>query len=158
MAVKAAQVKELRQLTAAPMLDCKRALEASDGDIEKAREWLNERGLNRAAKKSDRDTREGRIQSYIHTGNRVGVMIEVNCETDFAAHSAEFEAFCHDLTMHIAMANPTYIAVEDIPEALIAEKREKFKAAALDEGKPDAIAEKIAGVNIGLYATFAGSQ
>lgn len=144
MPISAAQVKELRELTSAPMLDCKKALDASDGNVEKAREWLTERGLNRAAKKAGRSTGEGRIQSYIHTGNRVGVLIEVNCETDFVARGVEFETFCHELTLHIAMANPTYLAVEDVPEAVVAEKLDKFKAAAIEEGKPEHIAAKIA--------------
>lgn len=144
MAISAAKVKELRDLTAAPMLDVKKALEAANGDLDKAREWLNERGLARAAKKADRDTSEGRVHSYIHTGGRVGVMVEVNCETDFVARGEDFGQLCHDLCLHIAMADPTYLTRDEIPEDVIADKRQRFAAAAMEEGKPANIAEKIA--------------
>lgn len=144
MTITAAMVKELREQTGAPMLDCKRALEATQGDLEKALAWLDERGLAKAAKKASRETSEGLVYAYIHPGNRVGVLVEVNCETDFVARGETFRQLCHDLTLHIAMANPLYLGKEDVPQTVIDEKLAHFKALAIEEGKPANIAEKIA--------------
>ncbi len=143
MAVTAADVKSLRERTQAGMLDCKKALVASDGDIEKAIEWLREKGLSKVAKKAGRDANEGVVSSYVHQGGRVGVLVEVNCETDFVARSEDFQAFVHDLMLHITMADPLYKTVEDIPAADLDKEKERFKKMAMDEGKPEHIAEKI---------------
>ncbi len=143
MAVTAADVKSLRERTQAGMLDCKKALVASDGDIEKAIEFLREKGLSKVAKKAGRDANEGLIESYIHQGNRVGVMVEVNCETDFVARSEDFKQFVYDLMLHIAMSDPLYKTVEDVPAADLEREKERFKKMAMEEGKPEHIAEKI---------------
>lgn len=144
MAVTAARVKELREATGAPMLDCKKALQAHDGDIDKALAWLREKGLSMAAKRAEREVSEGVVDAYVHHGNRVGVMVEVNCETDFVARSEEFRAFVHDLLLHIAMANPTYLSGDDVPLEVIEEQKEEYRRQARAEGKPAEIAEKIA--------------
>src|SRR5687767_10535721 len=106
MAISAAEVKKLREATGAPMLDCKNALEQHQGDFEKAAEWLKEKGLAKAAKKADRTANEGRVEVYVHPGNRVAVMVEVNCETDFVAKTEAFQNFAHNVALHIAMAAP----------------------------------------------------
>jgi elongation factor Ts len=144
MAISAADVKKLREETQAPMLDCKKALEASDGNFEKAIEWLNAKGLSKAAKKADRETREGLVESYIHQGNRVGVMIEVNCETDFVARNDDFKALVRNLLLQVAMTSPVYVSEEGVPAELVAEKKTVFASEAMAEGKPANIAEKIA--------------
>ncbi|HUN23050.1 MAG TPA: translation elongation factor Ts [Anaerolineales bacterium] len=144
MAISAADVKKLREETQAPMLDCKKALEASDGNFEKAIEWLSAKGLSKAAKKADRETREGLVESYIHQGNRVGVMIEVNCETDFVARNDDFKALVRNLLLQVAMTSPVYVSEEGVPAELVAEKKTVFASEAMAEGKPANIAEKIA--------------
>ncbi len=151
MAVTAAQVKELRAATSAPMLDCKKALEAHNGDFDKAVQWLREKGLSKASKKADRSANEGAVDAYIHHGNRVGVIVEVNCETDFVARSQEFKDFVHDLLLHIAMANPLYLKQEDVPEDLLDEEKAIYAQQAKEEGKPDDIAEKIAVGRVNKY-------
>ncbi|NDJ54720.1 MAG: translation elongation factor Ts [Chloroflexi bacterium] len=143
MAVDAKLVKELREQTGAAVLDSKRALEESDGDIEKAKEWLAEKGLATARKKAGRVAREGVIENYTHTGGRVGVMVEVNCETDFVAATDQFKDFAHDVALHIAFANPQYVDVSDIPEAVLEEEKEALFEEAKESGKPDNIIEKI---------------
>lgn len=143
MAISAAEVKKLREETGAPMLDCKNALEQYNGDFEKAVEWLKEKGLAKAAKKADRTTNEGRIEVYVHPGNRVAVMVEVNCETDFVAKTEAFQAFAHDVAIHIAMAAPQYVDVTDIPAAELEANKAKMREEALAEGKPAHVADKI---------------
>jgi elongation factor Ts len=143
MAISAAEVKKLREATGAPMLDTKNALELHNGDFEKASEWLREKGLVKAAKKADRETREGRIEVYVHQGNRVAVMVEVTCETDFVAKTEAFQSFAHDVALHIAMAAPKYVDVTDIPAAELEENKAKLRQEALAEGKPEAVADKI---------------
>ncbi len=143
MAISAADVKKLREATGAPMLDCKNALEQNGGDFDKAMEWLKERGLAKAAKKADRATHEGRIEVYVHPGNRVAVMVEVNCETDFVAKTEAFQAFTHDVAIHVAMAAPKYVDMADIPAAELEEAKARLRAEALTEGKPEHVAEKI---------------
>jgi elongation factor Ts len=143
MAISAAEVKKLRDATGAPMLDTKNALEMHNGDFEKAAEWLKEKGLAKAAKKADRETREGRIEVYVHPGNRVAVMVEVTCETDFVAKTDAFQAFAHDVALHIAMASPKYVDVADIPAAELEANKAKLRQEALSEGKPEAVADKI---------------
>jgi len=115
-------IKQLREETSCGVIDCKNALEQSGGDIDKAKEILRERGLQIAAKKSSRSVKEGRVETYIHMGNKIGVLVEVNCETDFVARSEDFVCFCKDIAMHIAAMDPRYIAEADIPEACLSEQ------------------------------------
>jgi len=143
MAISAAEVKKLREETGAPMLDCKNALEQHNGDFAKAVEWLKEKGLAKAAKKADRATQEGRVEVYVHPGNRVAVMVEVNCETDFVAKTDAFLAFAHEVAIHIAMAAPKYVDVTNIPPAELEATKTKLRDEALAEGKPANVAEKI---------------
>jgi len=143
MEIKSTLVKDLRERTGAGMMDCKKALEESAGDVEKAIEFLRIHGLSRAAKKAGRDASEGLVVSYIHPGNRVGVLLEVNCETDFVARTDEFQALVKNLAMHIAAAAPIGVSREDIPADLLAKEKEVFRAQALEEGKPAGVVDKI---------------
>jgi elongation factor Ts len=143
MEISAGMVKELRERTGAGMMDCKKALAESAGDVEKAIEFLRVHGLSRAAKKAGREASEGLVYSYIHPGNRIGVLIEVNCETDFVARTDDFQGLVHNLAMHVAAAAPLGVTREDIPADLIEKEREVFRQQAREEGKPDAVAEKI---------------
>jgi elongation factor Ts len=143
MSITAAQVKELRDKTGAGMMDCKKALAEVDGDVEKAVEYLRKKGIASAAKKAGRATAQGLVESYIHPGGGVGVLVEVNCETDFVARTDEFKQFVHDLAMHIAATNPVAVSADDIDADLLAREREIFIAQAKEEGKPEAIAEKM---------------
>src|SRR5574341_687650 len=143
MAISAAEVKKLREATGAPMLDCKTALEQFSGDFEKAAEWLKERGLAKAAKKADRAANDGRIAVYVHPSNRVAVMVEVNCETDFVAKTAAFQNFAHNVALHIAMAVPRYVDLADIPAAELEAKKAEMRQEAIAEGKPAHVADKI---------------
>lgn len=141
--ITAALVKELREKTGAGMMDCKKALTETNGDIEKAITYLREKGLASAAKKSGRTAAEGAVGSYIHMGGKIGVLVEVNCETDFVAKTDAFQAFVKDIAMHIAAANPTYLNESEVPEDVIASEREVYKQQAINEGKPENIAEKM---------------
>src|SRR5258708_39962603 len=143
MEITTQQVKELRELTGAGVLDCRKALQATDGDFEKAAATLREKGLAAAAKKADREAREGIVELYSHGGGRVGVMVEVNCETDFVARTERFRTFAHDLALHIAASNPKWVDVTDIPASVIEEKRAADRAQALAEGKPERVVDKI---------------
>jgi len=143
MAVSAAEVKKLREATGAAMLDCKNALEQHNGDMEKATEWLKEKGLAKAAKKAERTAKEGRVEVYIHPGNRVAVMVEVNCETDFVAKTEAFQEFAHNVALHIAMSAPKYVDVTDIPAADIEAAKAQMREEAAAEGKPAQAIEKI---------------
>ncbi len=143
MTISVEQVKQLRKATAAPVLDCKKALQSSDGDFDLAVDWLRQKGLAAAAKKSGRLANEGVVDAYIHHGNRVGVIAEVNCETDFVARSEDFRALVHDILLHIAMANPLCVDVDDIPADTLTREKELFREKALQEGKPDHISDKI---------------
>ncbi|WP_425447466.1 translation elongation factor Ts [Dethiothermospora halolimnae] len=142
MAIKAAMVKDLRERTGAGMLDCKKMLEKTDGDIDKAVELLREKGLSKAEKKAGRVAAEGIVESYIH-GGRIGVLIEVNSETDFVAKNDEFKQFVKDMAMQVAAQNPKYVAKEDVPEEEINKEKEILKQQALNEGKPEHIVEKM---------------
>ncbi len=142
MAVSAAMVKELRQKTGAGMLDCKKALVESNGDIEKASEILREKGLAKAAKKASRVAAEGIVQSYIH-GGRIGVLVEINTETDFVAKNDEFKVFAKDIAMQIAASNPSFVTREEIPESVVNKEREILRSQALNEGKPEKIVDKM---------------
>jgi elongation factor Ts len=136
-------VKELRERTGAGMMDCKKALVESNGDMEKAIEYLREKGLSSAAKKAGRIAAEGLVDSYIHMGGRIGVLIEVNCETDFAAKSDQFKELVKDLAMQVAAARPEYVRREEVPAEVIEKEKAIYTAQAMNEGKPQAIAEKI---------------
>ena len=136
-------VKELRDKTNAGMMDCKKALSETNGDMEKAVALLRQKGLAVAAKRADRATSEGVIQTYIHAGNKLGVMVEVGCETDFVAKTDSFIDFAKDIAMHIAAANPVSISREAVPEDLISREREIYVKQAQDSGKPENIIEKI---------------
>jgi len=136
-------VKDLRERTGAGMMDCKRALEESSGDVEKAVLLLRERGVAAAAKKSDREVREGLISSYIHTGGRVGVLIEVNCETDFVARTDEFQKLVRDLAVQVAGMAPRYVDVDRIPEADLEAKKAELAESETVKSKPEDIRPKI---------------
>jgi len=138
-----AKIKQLREETAAGMMDVKRALEASDGDLEGARRVLRERGQAIAAKKSARETHEGLIEAYIHFNGRVGVLLEVNCETDFVARTPEFKTFARNVALHVASMNPLTVSPEDIPREAMDEERGIVEKQAAQEGKPENIVAKI---------------
>lgn len=142
-AVTAELVKELREKTGAGMLDCKKALTAVDGDIQKAIDHLRELGLASAAKKAGRVAAEGVVESYIHGGGRIGVLIEINCETDFVAKTEDFRSLCRDIAMHVAAVKPEYVRREDIPADVVARETEIFRQQTLNEGKPEHIVDKI---------------
>ncbi|RKD34465.1 translation elongation factor Ts [Thermohalobacter berrensis] len=150
MAIKASMVKELREKTGAGMLDCKKALEETNGDIEKAVEILRKKGLSKAAKKADRIAAEGIVDAYIH-GGRIGVLVEVNSETDFVAKNEEFKQFVKDIAMQIAAQNPKYISREEVPEKELEKEKNILREQAKNEGKPDHIVEKIVEGRIEKY-------
>lgn len=141
--ISAALVKELREKTGAGMMDCKKALAETGGDMEKAVNYLREKGLAAAAKKAGRIAAEGIVDSYIHGGGRVGVLVEVNCETDFVAKTDEFREFVHDVALQIAASRPLYVSKDEVPASEIAKEKEILRAQALNEGKPEKIVEKM---------------
>lgn len=141
--ISASAVKELRERTSAGMMDCKKALEETKGDFEKAIEWLRAKGLSRAAKAAGRVAAEGTVSSYIHAGGRIGVLIEVNSETDFVARNEEFQTFVTDVAMHVAAMNPKYVSQDEINPADISKEREVLKAKAIEEGKKADFLDKI---------------
>lgn len=143
MAVSASSVKELREKTGAGMLDCKKALEEANGDVNKAIEILREKGLSAAAKKAGRAATEGMVESYIHGGGRIGVLVEVNCETDFVAKNEGFKEFVKDIAMQIAASNPKFVTREEVPQEELDKEREILRAQALNEGKPEKIVDKM---------------
>ena len=143
MAVTAEMVKELRQMTGAGVLDCKKALDAHDGDMDKAAAALREKGLAAAAKKADRQASEGRVESYIHSGDKLGVLLEVNCETDFVARTPQFIELCHDVAMQVAAAMPTWVSREEIPADTLEQVRSEFVAEMANQKKPEAIMQRI---------------
>jgi elongation factor Ts len=149
--ISAQSVKELRERTSAGMMDCKKALEASAGDMDKAIAWLREKGLSKAAKKAGRSTSEGFIGSYVHAGAKIAVLVEIKCETDFVARSDKFQEFAKNVAMQIAAANPVCVRAEDVPAELLAKERAIYLAQAKAEGKPEAIAEKIVDGRIKKY-------
>lgn len=151
MAVSASAVKELRERTGAGMLDCKKALDETNGDIAKAIEFLREKGLSAAANKAGRIATEGVVESYIHAGGRIGVLVEINCETDFVAKTDQFRSFARDIAMHIAASNPKFVRREEVPGDEIEKEREILKAQALNEGKPEKIVEKMVDGRISKY-------
>jgi elongation factor Ts len=141
--ITAQQVKALREKTGAGMMECKRALEDAGGDMERAVDLLRQRGLAQAAKKAGRRAEEGLIASYVHGGGRIGVLVEVNCETDFVAATEDFRTLAHDLAMHIAAARPRWVERADVPEEDLRRERAVLTAQAEAEGKPPAIVERI---------------
>jgi elongation factor Ts len=142
-AISAATVKALRDKTGAGMMDCKKALGECNGDEEKAVAWLREKGLAKAQKRAGRATSEGVIGHYIHSNGKIGVLVEIKCETDFVARSERFQEFAKNVAMQIAATNPVCTAPEDVPAEMLAKEKEIFKHQAMEEGKPEAIAEKI---------------
>lgn len=144
MGITADMVKELRQKTGVGMMECKKALIETGGDFEAAVKYLRERGIAKAALKSERVTKEGIIASYIHAGAKVGVLLEINCETDFVARTDEFQKLAKDICMQVAASNPKYISRDDVPEEVINSEKEIYKTQAKQEGKPDNVIEKIA--------------
>ncbi|OFZ73409.1 MAG: translation elongation factor Ts [Bdellovibrionales bacterium RIFOXYD1_FULL_44_7] len=144
MEITANQVKELRERTGAGMMDCKKALSESSGDFEKAIEYLRKRGIASAAKKAGRATKEGLVASYIHGEGRVGVLVEINCETDFVARTEQFKQFVKDVSMHIAAANPLWVSSDEVPSNVLAKEKEIAIAQMQGTGKPAAVLEKIA--------------
>lgn len=143
MEITTSMIKDLREATAAGVLDCKKALEASGGDLEKAKVYLREKGLAAAAKKASRAAEEGLIEAYIHTGGRVGALIELNCETDFVARTEAFEGLAHDLALQVVAARPLYLAPEDIPPDVLEEEKNVYRVQARETGKPERIIERI---------------
>ncbi len=151
MEITTALVKELRERTQAGMMDCKNALIATNGDLEKAIEHLREKGLSQAAKKAGRVASEGMVDSYIHMGGKIGVLVEVNCETDFVAKTDTFKSLVHDVALQIAAANPLFVSKEDVPHDNLEKEREILRAQALNEGKPEKIVERMVEGRIEKY-------
>ncbi|MEJ2708820.1 MAG: translation elongation factor Ts [Anaerolineales bacterium] len=143
MAISTEQIKELREATGAGILDCRKALEKAGGDFDKAVGVLREKGLATAAKRSDREASEGVVELYSHGNGRVGVMVEVNCETDFVARSEPFREFAHEIALQIAAAVPQYVSEEEIPESVLEERRQDARNLARAEGKPERIWDRI---------------
>ncbi|NLT16402.1 MAG: translation elongation factor Ts [Clostridiales bacterium] len=149
--VTAASVKELRDKTGAGMMDCKKALVETGGDMDKAVDLLREKGLADAAKRADRIAAEGVVESYIHMGGKIGVLVEINCETDFVARTDEFKELARDVAMQIAASSPKFISREEVPQAEIEKEKEILRAQAINEGKPEKIADRMVEGRIGKY-------
>jgi len=143
MEITTEMIKNLRAATSAPMLDCRKALQDADGDFNKAVDWLREKGMATAAKRADRDASNGVVEMYSHGGGRVGVMVEVNCETDFVARSEKFRALAHEVALQIAAGAPKYVKAEDIPAAELEHESDIARARAKEEGKPANVMDKI---------------
>jgi elongation factor Ts len=143
MAITAEMVKDLREKTGAGMMDCKKALSETEGDIEKAIDYLRQKGLSDAAKRTGRTATEGAIGSYIHPGGKLGVLVEINCESDFVARTEDFQTLVKDVAMHIAAANPLYLRREEVPESVMAREKNIYEAQAREGGKPEKIIERI---------------
>lgn len=151
VSITAAQVNELRKVTGAGLMDCKRALAECGGDQEKAVDYLRKKGLAAASKKAGRVATEGQVGSYIHAGGKIGVLVEVNCETDFVAKNETFQAFVKDVAMHIAAASPLYVRREEVPAELVEREKEIYRAKARESGKPENIIEKIIEGQVGKF-------
>ena len=143
MASGAEMVRELRDRTGAGVMDCKAALDAAKGDMQGAVEFLRKKGLADAAKKAHREARDGVVASYIHPGGKIGVLVEVNCETDFVARTDDFQQLVKDLAMQVAAANPSYVAREQVPAAVVEAEREIYRAQMADQNKPPQVLDKI---------------
>jgi elongation factor Ts len=144
-------VKELRERTGAGMMECKKALVETANDMEKAIVYLRERGMALAAKKTGRAANEGRVHAYIHSNSKIGVMLEINCETDFVARTDDFQNLCNDIAMHVAAANPRYLDKDQVPAGDIEKEKDIFRAQLADSKKPEAIVEKIVEGKIGKF-------
>jgi len=151
MSTSTESIKKLRAMTGAGMMDVKKALDETGGDIDKAAALLRERGIAKAAKKSDREAREGIIGSYVHHNGRVAVLVELNCETDFVARNEQFQELAKNLALHVAMANPQYLRRDEVPGDVIEAEKQALRAQALEEGKPEAIVEKMVEGRISKY-------
>ena len=149
--ITAQMVKELRQETGAGVLDCKQALEACDGDFGQAVTYLREKGMAAAAKRATREATEGLIGTYVHAGNRVAALVEVNCETDFVANTDQFRELAHDLAMQVVAAKPQYLTVEDVPASLLEEEKQVYRAQMKDSGKPEEILDRIVEGKLGKF-------
>jgi elongation factor Ts len=149
--ITAQQVKELRERTGAGMMECKSALKEANGNLAEAEVVLRKRGIASAGKKASRATRQGLIGSYIHHGGQIGVMVEVNCESDFVARTDDFKELVHDIAMHIAASDPQFIRKEEVPEEALQKEREIQRARALNEGKPEAIVDKVVEGRLSKY-------
>ncbi len=143
MEISTSLVKQLREASGAGVLECRKALEEHGGDLEKAAAYLKEKGLVRAAKKAERVAKEGRVEVYAHPGNRVAVLLEVNCESDFVAATDDFKGLVHQLALHIAFSNPRYIRLEDVPADVVEAQRAAFRAEAAASGKPESVLDRI---------------
>ncbi len=151
MAISASDVKDLRERTGCGMMDCKKALMDCDGNVEKAVDLLREKGLAKAAKKASRAAKEGRVFSYIHTTGKIGVLLELDCETDFVAKTDEFQSLGHEIAMHVAAAAPLYVSSEDVPSEELEREKEVYRQQALQEGKPQNMLDKIAEGRVRKY-------
>ena len=149
--ITAQMVKELRQETGAGVLDCKQALETCDGDFGQAATYLREKGMAAAAKRATREATEGLIGTYVHAGNRVAALVEVNCETDFVANTDQFQELAHDLAMQVVAAKPQYLRVEDVPASLLEEEKRVYRAQMKDSGKPEEILDRIVEGKLGKF-------
>jgi elongation factor Ts len=143
MEVNANAVKELREKTGAGMMDCKKALAETGGDVQKAIDHLRQKGLAAAAKKADRVAADGAVGAYVHPGGKIGVLVEINCETDFVARTAEFQSLLKDIAMQVAAANPRYLRREEVPAAELDKEKEIYRQQALETGKPEKVVDKI---------------
>lgn len=143
MHIDAKVVKSLREKTGAGMMDCKKALQEAEGNLEKAVDLLREKGLSAAAKRADRAANQGIVDSYIHLGGKIGVLLEVNCETDFVARNDEFREFVRNLCLQVAATNPSYLGKDDVPESILDKERQIIKTQALNDGKPEKVIDKI---------------
>jgi elongation factor Ts len=143
MEVSASTVKELREKTGAGMMDCKKALAESGGDVPKAIDYLRQKGLAAAAKKADRVAADGAVGAYVHPGGKIGVLVEINCETDFVARTAEFQSLLKDIAMQVAAANPRYVRREEVPAPELNKEKEIYRRQALESGKPEKVVDKI---------------
>ena len=144
MSIPASKVKELRDLTGAGLMDCKKALAENDGDIKKAIEFLRKKGITKAEKRAGKSAKEGIIETYVHTGNRLGVMVEINCETDFVARTDDFKSFAKEIAMQIAASNPLVVTREQLASELIEKELEIYRTQAQNTGKPEKIIDRIA--------------
>jgi elongation factor Ts len=151
MEITTEMIKKLRAATNAPMLDCRKALQEANGDYQKAVDWLREKGMATAAKRADRDASNGVVELYSHGGGRVGVMVEVNCETDFVARSEQFRTLAHEIALQIAATSPKYIKAEDVPAAELEYEAEIARARAKEEGKPENVMAKIVEGRVDKY-------
>lgn len=144
-------IRELRQRTGAGIMDCKNALKENDGNVDAAIDWLRTKGISQAAKKSGRIASEGLVNAYIHAGGKIGVLVEVNCETDFVALNEDFKSFVNDLCMHIAAVAPEYVSREEVPADAIEREKQVQKARVIEEGKPEHIADRIVEGRLGKF-------